>query len=325
MNFRNFALAALAAAALISCEKTNDEMSLSDSGSVELEVKIPDVHTKSEGTENEDKVNNIQVFVFDHNRMLEAYASGDGNGGSIVISCSTGQKEVIALVNAMPLTDVKSVTDLETRKTTLADNSFNSFVMEGRTTATLKASSVVEVDVSRIAARIAVTEVAVDFELEQHNEQTFQIKSMYLINVAGERTFLTLSAPDRWYNKMKKESDAPSITCVTMEDAYATVMAPYKDPQYLYCYPNPTTSDVSGGAWSARFTRLVVEAELGGKLYYYPVTLKDGIKSNTSYEIQMKITRPGSSSPDKPVDSMTAGFSVKVLPWKDAALVEEII
>lgn len=325
MNYRRFAIAAMAAAAVISCEKTVDERYFSGKQGVELEVKIPGVRTKSEGTDNENNVNDIQIFVFDHNKMLEAYATGEGDETSITLSCSTGQKEIVALVNARPLSDVKSVTDLESRKTNLSDNTFNSFVMEGRVSATLKANSAVEVDVARIAARVAVTEIAVDFELNQHDEQTFQIKSMYLINVAGERTFLNSSKPDRWYNKMKKEADAPSITGVTLDETYATVMSPYSDVHYLYCYPNPTANDVIGGAWSARYTRLVVEAELGGKLYYYPVTLKDGIKSNTSYEIKMKITRPGSSSPDKPVDSMSAGFTVNVLPWSDAAVVEETI
>ena len=325
MNFRNLALAAIAAAALMGCEKTNDEQIPDGKTGVELEVKIPIVHTRSIGTDNEDKVNDVQIFVFDHNKMLEAYAKGSGTEASITLSCTTGQKEVVALVNAKPLSDVKSLTDLESRKTNLSDNAFDSFVMEGKVSATLKASSAVEVDVARIAARVAVTEVAVDFELNQHDEQTFQIRSMYLINVAGERTYLNSSKPDKWYNKMKKESDAPAITGLTLEDAYASVTTPYAEARYLYCYPNPTASDVSGGAWSARFTRLVVEAELGGKLYYYPVSLKDGIKSNTSYEIKMKITRPGSTSPDKPIDSMTAGFIVNVLPWSDAAIVEETI
>ena len=325
MNFRKFALAALAASAFISCEKNHEGQGEFVSESVELEVKIPYVGTRSDGTENEDRINNVQVFVFDHNKMLEAYASEDGAENSIVISCSTGQKEVVALVNAIPLADVKSVADLEARKTSLSDNTFDSFVMEGRTITTLQTNSSVEVSVSRIAARVVVTEVSVDLEMDQLNSQTFQIKSMYLINVAGERTFLKASEPAKWFNKMQKESDAPSITEVTLTDAYATVTAPYSEPQYMYCYPNPTASDVSGGPWSARFTRLVVEAELGGKLYYYPVSLKEGINSNTSYEIKMIITRPGSSSPDKPVDSMTAGFTVKVLPWNDATLVEEII
>ena len=325
MNIRMLTFAAAAAAVFAGCEKNHEEGFTGDGKAVELEVRLPDVQTKAEGMENENKVKNVQVFVFDHNKMLEAYASGDGSEGSLTVSCSTGQKEVVALVNARPLADVKSLTDLESRKTQLSDNEYDSFVMEGRVKPTLKASSSVEVDVFRIAARVALTEVAVDFELDQHDEQVFQIKSAYLINVAGERNYLNPLKPDKWYNKMKKENDAPAMTGVTVADAYVTVSKPFTDVKYMYCYPNPTVEDVIGGSWSARFTRLVVEAELGGKLYYYPVTLKDGIKSNTSYEVKMKITRPGSSSPDKPVDSMTAGFTVDVQPWDDGVVVDETI
>ena len=72
-------------------------------------------------------------------------------------------------------------------------------------------------------------------------------------------------------------------------------------------------------------TRLVVEAELDGKLYYYPVTFKDGIASNMTYDVKIKITRLGSSSPDLPVDSVSAGFTVEVQPWGEVTEVEEII
>ena len=325
MNFRKFMLAALAVTAFAGCEKNFEGVDSEGNESVELSVRISGTQTKSEGTQNENNVKTVQIFVFDHNKMLEAYTAGDGSQGVYSISCSTGQKEVVALVNAKPLTDVKSMTDLEGRKTLLTDNAADSFVMEGRTKPQLRNNSAVDIDVYRVAARIAVTEVTVDFELDQHDNQTFQIKEMYLINVAGERTFLSYCEVSKWHNMLRKEKDAPSILGVTLSDVYASIDKPYNETHYLYCYPNRTEEDVTGGAWSARKTRLVVEAELGGKLYYYPVTIKDGILSNTSYEIKLKITRPGSSSPDKPVDSMTAGMTIDVQPWDDATLVQEVI
>lgn len=313
----------LAAAALVGCEVNDAVSEPEDERTVRLEVRLPSDLTKVIGTEEENAVKNLQVFVFDHNGMLEAYAKSTSS--SLSLSCSSGTKEVVALVNAQDLTDVVSLVDLEGRRSYLADNSIGSFVMEGRSTPTLRASSSVEIPVCRIASRVALTEVSVDFELEQHNRQTFQITSIYLLNVAGDRTYLTATAPVKWHNRMVKEADSPSITGVTLTDAYASKSSPYSKTHYLYCYPNPTTSDVSGGTWSARFTRLVVEAKLGGKLYYYPVNLEDGLKSNTAYDVKLKITRPGSSSPDKPVDSVAATFSVSVQPWYDGIAVNETI
>ena len=119
MNFRNFVMAALTVAAFAGCEKNFEGVDSEGNESVELSVRISGTQTKSEGTQNENNVKTVQIFVFDHNKMLEAYTAGDGSQGVYSISCSTGQKEVVALVNAKPLTDVKSMTDLEGRKTLL--------------------------------------------------------------------------------------------------------------------------------------------------------------------------------------------------------------
>lgn len=323
MNTDFISAVCVAALAVVGCNKDVVEQAPSSEEEVRLEVKIPSGDTKVEGTDEENAVGSLQVFVFDHNGMLEAYARSSSN--SLSLSCSSGAKEVVALVNAVPLTDVVSIVDLESRKSYLSDNSVGAFVMEGRSSPTLRASSSVEIPVFRIAARVALTGIDVDFELDQHDGQTFQIKAVYLLNVAGDRTYLNASKPSKWHNRMVKEADAPSITGVTLTDAYASKSSPYTGVHYLYCYPNPTSSDVSGGTWSARFTRLVVEAELGGKLYYYPVSLKEGLKSNTAYDVRLKITRPGSSSPDKPVDSVTASFTVDVQPWSDGKTVNETI
>lgn len=324
MNFRRIFWAAAAVVLSVSCNENEvvDHEMYGDKN-ICLEVRLPSADTKVTGTEDENKINSLQVFVFDHNGMLEAYAQGTSQ--SLSLSCSSGVKEVVALVNAKELTDVISLVDLEGRRTYLSDNSADSFVMEGRATPTLRADSTVDIPVFRIASRVALTEVAVDFELSQHNKQTFQIMAVYLVNVAGDRTYLNGTGPETWHNKMARESGAPSLTGVTLTDAYASVSSPYDKVHYLYSYPNPTKSDVSGGSWSARFTRLVVEAKLGGKLYYYPVNLEDGLKSNTAYDVKLKITRPGSSSPDKPVDNVTASFSVSVQPWNDGVAVDETI
>lgn len=323
MNIRKMCAVMLAAAALMGCEVNDAVPETEKERNVQLEVRLPSELTKVVGTEEENAVKNLQVFVFDHNGMLEAYAKSNAN--SLSLSCSSGTKEVVALVNAKELSDVVSLVDLEGRRSYLADNSIGSFVMEGRSTPTLRASSSVEIPVFRIASRVALTQIAVDFELEQHNRQTFQIMAIYLLNVAGDRTYLTPAKPEKWHNRMVKEADAPSITGITLTNAYASKSSPYNKAHYLYCYPNPTTSDVSGGTWSARFTRLVVEAKLGEKLYYYPVNLEEGLKSNTAYDVKLKISRPGSSSPDKPVDSVTASFNVSVQPWFDGISVNETI
>ena len=299
MKIRMSLAAVWVAAAFVGCVKNDEVLPLAEDEAVELEIKINGAMTKVAGTDDENKVHDVQIFIFDHNGMLEAYASGDESQSSVSLSCSTGQKEIVALVNAMPHGDVKSLN--------------------------LTSNAVTQIDVSRIASRVRVSEISVDFGLDQHDSRTFQIKSVYLVNVAGDRNFLKPVQPGKWYNRMMRENDAPSITGVSLIDAFASVSKPYADDIVLYCYPNPTKVDANGGEWSPRMTRLVVEAELDGKLYYYPVSFKDGMASNMTYDVKIKITRLGSSSPDVPVDSVSAGFTVEVQPWGEVTEVEEII
>ena len=51
-----FAFAAAAAAVFTGCEKNHEEGFIGDGKAVELEVRLPDMQTKAEGLENENKV-----------------------------------------------------------------------------------------------------------------------------------------------------------------------------------------------------------------------------------------------------------------------------
>ena len=103
-----------------------------------------------------------------------------------------------------------------------------------------------------------------------------------------------------------------------------TSSASYDKKNTFYCYPNPESNDNFSSTWSPRHTRLVVEALLGDTRYYYPVTLPE-IESNKIYDVNLKITRPGSSLPDIEVDKFAVGFTVQVKDWEIGASVSEEI
>ena len=78
----------------------------------------------------------------------------------------------------------------------------------------------------------------------------------------------------------------------------------YNTEHYFYCYPNATATK----------TRLVIEAEVGGYTYYYPITL-NAVEANTAYTYNLTITKLGSNSPDVPVADGTVNFTVTVKDW----------
>lgn len=316
-------IAAFAAAAFVACDDVLKESETAGEASVQLEVSLPDeAMTRISGSSSEDAVTGLQVFIFDETGSLEAY--GTAGAATLSLDCFPGKKKVVALVNAPGLSGISSYTDLTGTRSLLSDNAAGSLVMEGEKEVTLTSSTSVTVPVSRIASRISISSITNAFALEYHKNMTFSLVSVYMINVAGNRNYLTDSTPTTWYNKMKNTSDLPAILYESLGNTTLKSASTYSEAHYFYCYPNHTTADYNDGTWQPRHTRLVVEAKLGTETYYYPVTLPE-VDQNTAYDITLKITRPGSDSPDKPVETDAVEVTVQVVDWIDGADINEVI
>ena len=317
--------AALAALALASCNEAPLEAPVTYE-MLELEVNVPVLQTRLTGAPSaEDAVSNLQIFVFDDaSGTLEAY--GNQNASSVKLKCLPGVKDIVALVNAPSFSGIATKAELLSKTSSLSDNAKGDLVMSGLLEdETLSATSkTVTVDVSRIAAKVTLLGVTNAMDLVANQKKEFKVTGVYLINVAGDRAYLTDSAPSKWYHKMRYEA---SNTLSFLYDAPETVIAhgsSYSASHHFYCYPNLTDTDANNGMWSARKTRLVVEATLGGETCYYPVTL-DEVAQNTAYTVTLTVTRPGSSSPDEPISTSDATFTVQVKDWIDGADYTEII
>lgn len=319
--------AAFAALALASCNEAPVEAPLTDE-MVELEVSVPIVQTRLAGTPTgEDAVGNLQIFVFDQESgELEAYGS-QNNAKSLTLKCLPGEKDIVALVNAPSCASVANLSGLDAMTSSLKDNAAGKLVMSGQTRKTLSTTDKsATIDVSRIAAKVTLLSVKNDMALKVNQDKEFVVTGVYLINVAGDRKYLSDSEPalDKWYHKMKYEGTNTLSFLYDAPKASVKYGSTYSSPHHFYCYPNHTSTDANGGTWTARKTRLVVEATLGGETCYYPVTLA-GVDQNTAYTVTLTVTRPGSPSPDIPVSTEEATFTVNVKDWIDGADYTETI
>ena len=327
---RKLFIAAVAAVALAACEEKINEQTVSADEMVELKISIPSAATKvSEKNEpgTPDAVNSLQVFLFDDKGALET--SDVQSSTSLVLPCVPGKKKVVALVNAPELSGVSSYSQLTGMTSKLGDNTIDSMVMEGELEVDITSNTSVTIPVSRLAAKVILRQVVNNFELPTHQQMEFAINSIYLVNVAGEKAYLSDAMPSLWYNMMQKTIDLDGSTPrFIYEDLPSPIKVPYNGTftadRYFYCYPNPTSTDTSDKTWSERYTRLVVQTTLGSETVYYPITLPD-INKNTVYEIALKITRPGSDSPDEPVSGHVAEFKIAVQDWITGELIEEVI
>lgn len=145
--------------------------------------------------ENEKKVNNVQIFVFRKDGELDAYASSETSSG-IKISCTTGDKDIVAIVNAPDLKSYSTKADLLTAKSLLADNSLENFVMTGeKTDQPISAEEVVTIEVKRLVARVAVNKITPNFTSPAYRDMEFKVVRIYAVNVVGDLCYSGSSEP----------------------------------------------------------------------------------------------------------------------------------
>ena len=88
-------------------------------GLVELTVSVSDAQTKTTGQNYLDKIiNDIQIFVFNKYGVYETSATAENY--TLKLSCTSGHKQIVALVNADPVSDVLNISDLGAIKSDLA-------------------------------------------------------------------------------------------------------------------------------------------------------------------------------------------------------------
>ena len=292
-----------------------------DGERTELTVGIATGMTKSTTitADDEVKVNNLQVFVF-RGDALDAYGVAD-NASTVTVSCTKGNREVYAVVNAPDLKDIATKTDLLAAKSALSDNDESNFIMIGKTNADLPSELPVNVEVDRIVSKVVLKTVNRAFTSAALAALNFSIDEIFITNVAGDVNYGLTDNPVDWYNKMDYSSelamftyDAPAASVVN-EEAYST-------QHTFYCYPNKA-ADSDATSWSPRRTRLVLKTTLGTDTYYYPVTLPE-LENNKSYELELTITRPGSDNADMPVSFEDCAFSISVKPWTVITVTEGI-
>ena len=293
-----------------------------DGERTELTVGIATGMTKSTTitADDEVKVNNLQVFVF-RGDALDAYGVAD-NASTVTVSCTKGNREVYAVVNAPDLKDIATKTDLLAAKSALSDNDESNFVMIGKTIADLPSELSVNVEVDRIVSKVVLKTVNRAFTSAALAALNFSIDEIFITNVAGDVNYGLTDNPLEWYNKMDYNSemamfahDAPAASVVN-EEAYST-------QHTFYCYPNKA-ADSDATSWSPRRTRLVLKTTLGTDTYYYPVTLPE-LENNKSYELELTITRPGSDNADMPVSFEDCAFEITVKPWTVVAVTDGIV
>lgn len=287
----------------------------------------------------ETTVNDVQIFVFDSKGALATYMDADTKTSDITINTIYGEKTVYAVVNGP---DLSSITTQEALEHTAVDLGANSttgskgFVMVGSSTCNVSGSTAaVSIAVKRLVARVALQKIT---NALPASYGSLTVNNVMLINVAGNQNLECTASISTWYNKMGRKDGAtsssqiidgttnlathPTLTFKKI-DASVSNGAEHKPatPYLFYTYQNNCTAEGSGWVttFSARKTRLVITATIGGTKYYYPVSINNP-QRNTAHTVELTITGLGSTDPDILVEKGAITATVTVDPWQNGEI-----
>ena len=353
---KNFFLSAgilLASLSVVSsCQK--NLLSLSeevDAKVCQLSVALGPLTKVVDQTESAEKtINDVQVFVFNKaTGKLDASLRKDGLSGSGTValtdplSCTRGQREVWAVVNApvnyVDGTDANRVTSLNQLKaitTSLTDNSPSNLIMVGSADKELAlAKESIVVDVKRICAAVVLKSVKNEMSVPAYSvDGAVKITGAYLLNVPSEQNYAlgiasSTLVQSKWISATSK-TDVAAAKALTVDTYPAEIQTVNKGGTFskistFYAYPN-SCPDLPVDVWKPSVTTLVVEATVAGQPCVYPIRLGE-LKSNYKYEVSLTLKHIGGdpSNPWKKVEFTDLGASITVVDWTSGTPVSETI
>lgn len=360
-----FSVAILAAFCAVSCNKSHPgsdllpEQQEASYGNVRISLNTSaDQATKVlSSSAVETRINSVQVFIFNKasgKRETDRFENVSGNVSdsyTMTLTSLTGEKVVWAVVNSPRITHVGTLDELKQKVSDLGENSavnllmsgFNDNVLVLETNANVASQQNVvtdaSIDVTRLAARISLNAVTVDFTNTDLENATFTVTGLYLKNVVGKSRIdgsgIDMTQAANWYNmsNLAGVTSAPAAIQAITKDMPLTLNCNSSGTATAvgyawYVYPNATTAGQdtnAAGVTVPRRTRLVIKAHLGGTSVggalnedtYYVFTIPE-IKRNNAYSItSLKITMRGkpNDDTDEPTNSGQVSATITIQDW----------
>lgn len=326
--------------AAVGCSKSEyhlDEQNEDNLVDVKLNFYVDNLSTKGSGasfgvTSEDNTLNCMDLFVFRTDVGREDYGaleyykrfSSDECSSSFDFSLelTTGSKRIISIANPHRDTwpNITNLSLIEKEIASLQDENIKNFTMLGVVNMDVTKSTTVSYSLSRLVSRVIVSNIRTKFEGTPYEGSSLKNVKLYLTNVQGQKYIAT----NNGLNLKILNADGPvsgdidgcDIVGMIYEDTGVDVSdAGHSTKHYFYCYANSISSEDTNN----KFTRLVVEGQINGVTYYYPIPLKDLI-NNYSYSYDISILRPGSLDPSDDVTMAEIALTCNVLDWQEQSL-----
>lgn len=282
------------------------------------------------------KIRSLDIFIFNDDalRRLDSYRRYEGHIGNQVIVASRGGIKLIVVIANAPKdradwAKINSYNGLGKIFFDLKDENPDFPIMSGEVQHKAIYNGKCDPRIEPLMAEIVVKSLCCDFSSRPYAGKQIENARIYLTNVSAgcpamfgdnysisslinygrlsEKDYIDFQRPDMIEHKLNEPLGIDDIA----EDIR------------LYCYPNYSTEKTLANP----ATRLVVEGNIDGRLYYYPIEINriyseqgglgHGIERNASYEFDIMITRLGAKDPDISIESGSAGIVMNIKKWKE--------
>lgn len=343
---RFFLLATAGLIGLAACTELDGLKGRADEGALIISVNNGvSVNTKAADVTPAGKdadLHDIQLFLFSADGSLYRRETLSGTETSKSLDrVKTGTYDIVAVANAPELLQIKSKTALEQLAVGLDVNRLDQgFLMTGNTATPVTVSSNAatparaDITVRRHVGRVRLTTVEnglpaaygslkVEFALLENGLGQWNYGGTgdpaSYFNYAGRKSGKNTSANAADYILASADADYAGLTFRALDRQLAAGAKETFDVPF-YSFPNKQTSsgDHFDGATSGTVcARLVIKASYGGddaQSWYYPVTVEN-LERNKTYDVSFIIRGPGSTDPNKKVESGNLEVVIQVDPW----------
>ena len=272
----------------------------------------------------------LDVFVFDDDelRRLDSYCSFDRPESPYLnVNSSAGDKLVVILANCLghsfTADEFRSYDSLGEVVWLLEDEDPARPVMSGECQISAGAAGYTPLQLTPLLADICLDHLKVDFSGRGYRSRTLENCRVFLTNLSGSCEVLRRDGFRITELENAGAQDPAYISRMKHPEMVSRSVTPgYWAPVDLHCYPNDSADDGPGSP----HTRMVVQGDIDGETYYYPIDINQdgfgyasgphGISRNVKYSYGLLITRKGSTDPDTPVgpEQVVGEASIKLFP-----------
>lgn len=335
-----------------SCEKDQTKNSCSEAEQTKepalVSINICTPATKASGSEHgnstsDPKINSLDILIFNYaygaeHGLIEVYKhlSGDqlSNLSKIEIMSTVGHKKLFVIGNSHASNTLKSITkfsELQAIESSLLKENTGDFCMMYTAERDFTTYTSIAANLTRFVARVKLSSLKTNFTGGPFEGMSLNNVKLYLLNAHSTKLLHNGEDPTNgtiFNSKQLSISDYQNSGIESfLYEAIDEPLTPSGEitSRYFYCYENLINTETA----SNRYTRLVIEGELNGTTYYYPININRelfgyvytnghrGVKRNASYSINCVISGVGSNNPDKIIENKTITISISVTDWEE--------